>query len=733
MRTVRTYSASKASDVGEDVSVGGGRFAGLGFYAFLAALALTPLLGGTPVGPDYALAAWGGDSMSGVVRALVLVAALLSSALGVPYHPKPTVAATVARYGVYGTAIWVALAAFVHSRFFTSPVYVFAMFPEALNWFAFAVAFALAARFAGQDKSNIARMATALLVGGILCAVIGVLGYGAVPNAERVLHRESATFFSPNFAAGFCALMIPLAVALFLFAEGLLAIVATGAGTGLLFALLMMTGSRAGLALTLGGLLIALALSLVRGVRLPWKRVGVVLAVLAVSGAVFSAPMLGRVRPTAAAPSSVAAAPSDGAATAASGDHSGEFRKETWRGSLAMASANPLFGAGPGTYPYTYSRYARVGWTAQAHSSYLQVAAESGFPALLLLLAGAGGSVVAAFVRKEGPNGANPVLVPALLGGVVAALGRSGFDSEWMLLACGVPFFSLLGMLVGSSETESPETVKQSALARSGAPVFLAAGLVLTLFVRSGQAERDLLVIQSRATPGTVAPLAKEAAERVLPADPQIYALAGDFATAAYLSPSGKRLFQFARATEREQNWDKAVEQYKLAAEADPNNLQTRKALAEAQTAAGDAAGAIFTYLDMTKIAEGPAGKIRAIPELVDTLPTFAYTALGEDALKRGEVSDADENFRQAREIVEAYSRTTPQYQVTELVTLGANVLPRRAEVRTLYTERILPGTRAVLRKRGQTVPDSLAADERETLARLDAFAAPPTTSAAGQ
>ncbi|MBC7806850.1 MAG: O-antigen ligase family protein [Akkermansiaceae bacterium] len=725
MRTARTNHPAYSDD---SAGIGGGRFAKLGFYVFLAVLTLAPLLGGTPVGPDYALAAWGGDSMSGVVRALVLVAALLTATLGAAHKPAPTVAAIVARYGIYGAALWVAISAFVHSRFFTSPVYVFAMLPEALNWLVFAVVLALTARFASEDKANLSRMAIALLIGGVFCAVIGVLSFGTIPGAERIAQRESATFFSPNFAAGFCALTIPVAVAMLLSAEGLLAVVLAATGTGLLFSLLMITGSRAGLGLTFSGLVVALFLALVRKTSLPWKRVGVAVAVLALAGVVFGAPMLGRVRQS--ANSKVAASlPTNGAA--ATDDHSGEFRKETWRGSLAMAADNPVFGAGPGTYPYTYSRYARVGWTGQAHSSYLQVASESGLPALILLLVGIGGVLTVGLSQKEATKTATPVLLSALFGGVIAALGRNIFDSEWMLLACGVPFFCVLGMLVGASETAPQKPVEQTALARGGTAVFLAVTLVLTLFVRAGQAERDALVVLSRTSPGNVAPLAKEAAERVQPSDPQIYALAGDYNTAAYLSPSGKRFYQFARALEREGSWEKAVDQYKRAADADPNNLQTRKALAETQEKAGDAAGAIFTYLDMTKIAEGPAGKIRAIPELVDTLPAFAYAALGEDALKRGEAGEAYEMFVKAREIVEDYSRTTPQYQFTEIATLGGNVDARRAEVRSLYTDRIVPGNRAALQKLRQQIPASLGDDQKETLARLDAFVTVPTPSTA--
>jgi hypothetical protein len=115
----------------------------------------------------------------------------------------------------------------------------------------------------------------------------------------------------------------------------------------------------------------------------------------------------------------------------------------------------------------------------------------------------------------------------------------------------------------------------------------------------------------------------------------------------------------------------------------------------------------------------------------VDTLPAFAYTALGEDAMKRGETDDAYTRFETARRIVEDYSRTTPQYQISEIATLGSNAPARRAEVRNLYTERILPGYRAALKKLGKPIPDTLSSDESATLARLDAFLTPESLNPA--
>ncbi|MBC8142740.1 MAG: O-antigen ligase family protein [Armatimonadetes bacterium] len=682
----------------------------LPLYLFLLALALASLLGGTPTGYEYALAPWGGDAMGGIVRALVLVSALMAFTTGTPVATVPRWATAIARYGVYGAATWVGVSLLVHSRFFTTPVFLSAMIPEALNWIVFATAFALAARFAAENRENVRHMAIAMLVGGAACAVVGVLAFGTVPGAERFAHRESATFFSPNFAGGFAALLLPLAVALFLYADALIALVLSGAAVALVWGLLLITGSRASFALGLIGLAVALALALIQKIAVPWKRVGGAVALLAVFAFVFGAPMLGRVGGGGEGTTTTKS-------TTDSGDHSADFRKETWRGTIRMATNNKLFGTAPGTFPYLYPRYASVAWTGHAHSSYLQLAAESGTPALLALIVGVGGVFLAGLRRGKTEETANPLLVPALLGGVVAALGRNVFDSEWILPASGVAFFTSLGLIVGSAE--SARTVSPDApptFARIASAAFFAVTLVLTLLLRAGQAERDLLYVQGQSG-SNIAAQAKEAAGRILPPDPQLYAMGNDFLEAAHLSPGGKRFYQLARDAERGGDFAKAVQSYKEAVAADPNNQQTYKALAEAQTKIGDKAGALFTYTDMVRIARSPAGKIRALPELVDTLPAFAYTALAEDAAGRGDKEEATRNFRDAFAIIENYSRTAPAYQLAEVATLGGNTEARRAEVRALLTDRIAPGLRAL-------DPAAVSKeDEAAMLARLDAFA----------
>jgi tetratricopeptide (TPR) repeat protein len=81
--------------------------------------------------------------------------------------------------------------------------------------------------------------------------------------------------------------------------------------------------------------------------------------------------------------------------------HSGKFRVYTWRDTLRMAQANPLLGAGIGSFETTYPRYARLQYTAHAHNSYLQIAGETGFPGLIFLVIGTG-AILASGMKSLG-------------------------------------------------------------------------------------------------------------------------------------------------------------------------------------------------------------------------------------------------------------------------------------------------------------------------------------------
>jgi hypothetical protein len=62
------------------------------------------------------------------------------------------------------------------------------------------------------------------------------------------------------------------------------------------------------------------------------------------------------------------------------------FRLYTWQSTAHMALARPVLGWGPGSFPSAYGQFAIAGTTKHAHQVWLQIAAENGVVASLLLL-----------------------------------------------------------------------------------------------------------------------------------------------------------------------------------------------------------------------------------------------------------------------------------------------------------------------------------------------------------
>lgn len=601
----------------------GGSGVRIGWALLLLCAVLAPGVGGVPAGDRY-----GADTALGALRLLPIAAALLI--LPARGSGSGRIAAWAA--GVAGA--WAALSLLARSSLLTDPVLLFAMVPGALDTLAGVAAF-LSARALGADPKGRVGIAAALALGMLWTAVSVALEVGAsVPG-----HRASGTFFSPNFTAGLLGLCLPLAAALCLEARERLGALLWGVVAALGFGATVATGSRSGIALAAGGLGLALLLAAARrGGKLPWGRIAALLAAFAVLAFAFRNAVLVR------------------AATGGAQEHSGAFRSRTWDGTLAMAAANPVFGAGPGTFTHRYGPYARVAWTGQAHSSYLQTAAEQGFPALAAFAAALLGALVAGL--RGAWKGERGILGAAVAGGLLVGILRGFLDSESMVAGNALPLWTLAGLACADG-----------AATRGARAAWLwAAPLLLGL--------ANLL---SGSDPW--------------PPDPARLAAAGKFEEAARVEPTARRFFALARRAEAQGDVAGAVSWFQKARDADPNALQTQRALAEAQERAGDAAGALATWRDLVRRHEGPPGQVRALPELTETWAAFAYAALARDAA--GDPAAARTWWEKARALIDAYTRTTPLFQEVELQQVAgrtieeqaARLKSRRDELRGLLAE----------------------------------------------
>lgn len=714
------------ADASASPLAGWGLIGRVGFGLFLLALVLAPLIGGYPTG-----AAYQNDTALNALRGLVILAAicLLVSPPPPLLSPEEKVSpskwtkfAGGAMWGAFG---WTLLSLLVHSRFLTSPVLLFAMLPATLDFLVYALAFWTAAQLM-QNRCLLPYFAWALTVCAGIAAVLLIREYGQFVQGGMKGQRAQAPFFSPNFAAGFFALCLPVVVAFFVAQKERLAVLGTGVVAALMIGALAATGSRAGIALAVLGVGVALVLALAgqkNGLRLfPWAKAGVLVLVFSVMAFGFRGPLTARV---------------EGGASGQ--EHSGDFRKETVRGSVDMVRANPVFGTGPGTFPYRYAPYARVARTDLAHQSYVQTAAEQGIPALLFACAalamtfGAGAMAWVAFRKGAISNHETDSVLPRLLlcglfGGVLAGAGRSLFDSEWSLEGNGLPFWCLAGLLAGLAPTTIAAAEEKSKNVRVLSPLRLAGvallfvPLIFCFLLLQTASVRDALAANraSRTAPTDI--------PSVWPPDPQLLYFEGQFEEAARVEPSGKRWYQLGLAFGREggsENEKRAVEAFQKSVEADPTNLQTWRRLAESHEKAGDVACALTAWRQLISRHEGPIGQIRAIPELTETHPAFAYFALAQAAQEAGVNTDARALYEKAEGVVERYSHTTPIYQQMEVQAAqgqGIDLLSRRAELRTLY-EQSVDALVGLAPNDGDK--NNLMRRKTDTLARFDALLSP--------
>jgi hypothetical protein len=135
-----TETAAQTATTWNSVTSERERLGNAGLYLLLAAVALAPVMGGTPPG-----ALRGADPAIGALRILVLLVALC---LAIAWPPAKGDAdrssGGAARIGVWTLFGLTLLSLIVHSRFFTSPVLLFAMVPATLDWLCYALVFTLA-------------------------------------------------------------------------------------------------------------------------------------------------------------------------------------------------------------------------------------------------------------------------------------------------------------------------------------------------------------------------------------------------------------------------------------------------------------------------------------------------------------------------------------------------------------------------------------------------------------
>ena len=280
-------------------------------------------------------------------------------------------------------------------------------------------------------------------LGLIAAAVVGV----SVVGGEALLNfvatrdpRQFGTFFNPNIFANALAVALPLAIGLPLALWNItrnrnFAIIGALPFFVVLPALAV-TSSKGGLLAAFVGCLVAVfALRASRPAAFKTAFRKVLPAVL-ILGFVF-----GALAAKTVGPRLLAARGAD--------NNSTMFRTYLWRGTLRMIEVKPLVGFGPGAFSGSFPRYALADTARSSEQSWLQIAAESGVPALLFLLA----AFVLAFRngwksrREDGW-----ALRAAAMGALVAMIVHGCVDSGWSATPIVIVLALALGILQAPSE-----------------------------------------------------------------------------------------------------------------------------------------------------------------------------------------------------------------------------------------------------------------------------------------
>ncbi len=562
--------------------------------------------------------------------------------------------------------------------------------------------------------------------------------------------RVFASFFNPNLLAGYLVMVAPVTMGVLLAAPSfrfplqaggiayqppslrfspayLLSALLTVA-LWLQVSALVLTGSRLGMLafLIAVGVFMLLALwwrVMTRDFVLRLALVGVLL--LAVVW--FSLPAAQRLTPQAATQEV----------------HSGSFRIETWKGTLRMAFPNPLLGVGPGAFEWRYPRYASVGFTRLAHNSYLELMAEAGVLALLLLL-GLGIGWLTRALQREMPPGERraaggipfdwrPVRL-GIVAGVLAGAMHNFVDSD---IACFANLLTLSGLLaLGLAfAIDGVYTVPLGLIERRGTALVLSAALGMSLAsaglseLYANQARYEMLVghiPQAVEKINLARSLDARNPDYLMDAGELYYAL-GRRETAFTLmerairmKPSPRFWYRLGLYYEREGKQEQAQRAFEHVLHIDPNNLPAQLKLA--QRAAGTArAGdgqlppeAIRYYQRILELERSPYGQVRAIPDMVETAYGFAHLAMAQHYEAQGELARAQREYEAALAVFRAYrERTLPFNRLGK--ELGLYNPEREQQIRMAH-RRALEGLIRLLNQQGAS---SEAEPLREEYSRL--------------
>lgn len=532
-----------------------------------------------------------------------------------------------------------------------------------------------------SNREAVIKVVASLGVSAMIVGALGIRQYAEAFRAGDVGWRTFATFFNPDFLAGFMVLIFPIALAWFLSRASSAASVLSGLAVLFIFANILTSGSRLGSLAVVGGLSLFIVLGIASRTigKAQLLRLMILLIPAIIIFSLAGRPLAGRVT----------------ASSTKAEAHSGGFRIHTWKGTARMAATHPVNGTGLGTFEVAYPKYALVGYTKLAHNSYIQLAGEAGTASavvLLALLSFSTISVASVIIKKrwtgiEAVDGKNSpdmqwmpdtgLLLCGLVSGVAASMARNAVDSDWYITAIGISFWAVLGMAVGlgcAGRQLKIKIGKNAGYLGMGLVAVVLAGALLMIAAentanRGDRAFADQDFESALEYYSSAAKLDPLNAEYQRSLGSTYLNLAASLRDASYAERAGRVLvecilleptsakfrYQLGRADEYLSRNYQAILAYREALELDPNSPQIMLALARVYEDAGGKDEALAVYKRMVEVENSPYEQIRAVPELVEPAYIFAHRAIGEAMEARGDKAKAVEEYRTALKRIERY------------------------------------------------------------------------------
>jgi O-antigen ligase/Flp pilus assembly protein TadD len=552
--------------------------------------------------------------------------------------------------------------------------------------------------------------------GALISACIGLESYVAnVVLLRNPEWRIFGPFINPNAFAGYLLVASPALVYLGLRERSETLRRCAWVALAFVAAALFLTASR-------GGILAAFLAYLILGVRLlrrsarfsrrPWLPYALAAgAALACLVLVFAMPPIRERLLSAAAES-----------------NSASFRAYTWLGSVRMAAARPVTGWGVGSFEPVFGAYAVAGYTRAAHNDYLQTFAEAGLLGLVAYLV-----VLVGFLwgglKAPKLSAADATLQLACWTAVLGFSLHSLVDYDLLILATGAAVWLCIGLATTvSSPTVLPEKSVLRPLPRFSAAALLAVSLLFcgysaTAAYAESQRKAGQDELAKGALPSAVADLRQ--AVRFAPLNSEAHralALALEVESLTYgrkaeLEDARSQALAAAdRDRMRAANWlalgrvemrlgmqDSAEKRFQRATRLTPNDPHAWLVLAEfyLQCAANASTPESRRHWELSalpplrriqQIENEPAGRVMAVPDLVDLTFSRATLYLARGALLEGRSPEAlaaaarvlDEiaRYRSSRSIQALSAVGEEPYQGVEKLEAVALLLRAQAEMR---------------------------------------------------